>query len=163
MRQKDGSNMRTVKEIKASIEKSMNHINKLKKENHENDFSLEVAKQVLEMEKKEFKLAVTTGIPLNRLEEICNAEREGRLPVNFSSVWSQQDIDGSWYSCSNCGAEWVLEADDPFENNMKFCPECGAYIKSITFREYDEVLEDIVDRVITREAAEQEKERELNV
>lgn len=36
-------------------------------------------------------------------------------------------IDGdSIYVCSVCGETWDLEAGTPKENNMNFCPNCGA-------------------------------------
>lgn len=31
-----------------------------------------------------------------------------------------------FYRCSVCGEEWYLEAGNPKENNMNFCPRCGA-------------------------------------
>lgn len=36
-------------------------------------------------------------------------------------------LDGdSIYVCSVCGETWDLEAGTPKENNMNFCPNCGA-------------------------------------
>ena len=36
-------------------------------------------------------------------------------------------IDGDeYYECSNCGEPWVLMAGTPKDNNMNFCPQCGA-------------------------------------
>jgi len=67
--------MKSIEAIKATINKGQERINKLTAENHENDFSLEIAKAALDMAKNEFILAVTQGISINRLEEICNAER----------------------------------------------------------------------------------------
>lgn len=40
------------------------------------------------------------------------------------------EIEDSWgdchYQCSECGEEWNLDAGTPVENNMNFCPRCGA-------------------------------------
>lgn len=40
------------------------------------------------------------------------------------------EIEDSWgdchYQCSECGEEWNLDAGTPVENNMNFCPCCGA-------------------------------------
>lgn len=36
--------------------------------------------------------------------------------------WKEDD-DGNW--SASCGLEWVLEADTPKENGMRFCPSCG--------------------------------------
>ena len=36
-------------------------------------------------------------------------------------------IDGDeYYECPNCGEPWVLVAGTPKDNNMNFCPNCGA-------------------------------------
>lgn len=73
--------MKSIEAIKATINKGKERINKLQEENHENDFSLEIAKVTLDMAKNEFILAVTQGISINRLETICNAERDGNLEI----------------------------------------------------------------------------------
>lgn len=31
-----------------------------------------------------------------------------------------------YYECSNCGEPWFLESGTPKDNNMNFCPNCGA-------------------------------------
>ena len=40
------------------------------------------------------------------------------------------EIEDSWgdchYQCTECGEEWNLEAGTPAENNMNYCPKCGA-------------------------------------
>ena len=32
----------------------------------------------------------------------------------------------SYYECSKCGEPWILMNGDPKDNNMNFCPNCGA-------------------------------------
>lgn len=39
--------------------------------------------------------------------------------------WIEQ-CEESLYSCSACGAEWVTIEGTPKENDMDFCPHCGA-------------------------------------
>ena len=45
-----------------------------------------------------------------------------------------------YYECSNCGEPWVLTTGTPEENNMNFCPNCGADMqgnkKETTFDDY---------------------------
>ncbi len=35
-----------------------------------------------------------------------------------------------WY-CSNCHDEWLFYEGTPEENNLKYCPHCGARIREI--------------------------------
>ena len=36
--------------------------------------------------------------------------------------------DKNVYECSECGKTWLLNAGTPFDNEMDFCPKCGAYM-----------------------------------
>lgn len=44
--------------------------------------------------------------------------------------WEEISEYGGWgdthYRCSACGEEWYLEDGTPQQNNMNFCPMCGA-------------------------------------
>ena len=44
--------------------------------------------------------------------------------------WEEVTDYGGWgdthYGCSVCGEEWYLEDGKPKDNNMNFCPRCGA-------------------------------------
>lgn len=44
--------------------------------------------------------------------------------------WKEENpdyLDGDpFYICSICGETWNLEAGTPKENNMNYCPNCGA-------------------------------------
>ena len=50
-------------------------------------------------------------------------------------VYEQTDIDWSAWTCSNCKCDWCLEDGTPKDNNLNYCPECGARIKD--FIEYN--------------------------
>lgn len=39
--------------------------------------------------------------------------------------WIEQ-CEESLYSCSACGTEWITIVGTPKENDMDFCPHCGA-------------------------------------
>ena len=41
-------------------------------------------------------------------------------------VYGEDDYDDSTYYCSACGEPWTLIAGTPQENNMRYCPFCGA-------------------------------------
>ena len=42
--------------------------------------------------------------------------------------WKEiDDVYGdSYFECSNCGVPWTLFAGTPEENNINYCPNCGA-------------------------------------
>lgn len=40
--------------------------------------------------------------------------------------WELLNDDWNVYRCTACGEEWTLEAGEPKENNMNYCPNCGA-------------------------------------
>ena len=42
--------------------------------------------------------------------------------------WIEKDDGwgGVWYTCSACCCDWTTIDGTPFENNMRYCPECGA-------------------------------------
>ena len=49
-------------------------------------------------------------------------------------VWVQKnhfDIDWNVYECDQCGEPWQLEAGTPKDNNMNFCPRCGADMRGV--------------------------------
>lgn len=50
------------------------------------------------------------------------------LPIQKHGHWKlvQDYYDDEHWKCSVCGCEWYLEAGNPEENNMHYCPECGA-------------------------------------
>lgn len=45
--------------------------------------------------------------------------------------WIEKDdgFGGVYYDCTACGCSWTTIDGTPFENNMNFCPECGAKMK----------------------------------
>lgn len=36
------------------------------------------------------------------------------------------DWDSCYYECSACGNEWICIEGTPLDNDMNFCPHCGA-------------------------------------
>jgi hypothetical protein len=48
-------------------------------------------------------------------------------PEQKHGHWIEQDdYNDTYYECSVCGEPWVLIDGTPSENNMCFCPKCGA-------------------------------------
>lgn len=58
---------------------------------------------------------------MNAIDEMPAADV---APVRHGR-WIEQYEEGL-YSCSACGTEWVTIEGTPKENDMDFCPHCGA-------------------------------------
>ena len=85
---------------------------------------IEVEKDYYEM----IKYNVEHGQEYKPFEIIANGlPYEERPKGEWKTV---EGIDGDeYYECSNCGEPWVLTAGTPKDNNMNFCPNCGAKMK----------------------------------
>ena len=46
-------------------------------------------------------------------------------PERKKGQWEDFDYDNS-YLCTSCGEIWILNDGTPEENNMNYCPNCGA-------------------------------------
>lgn len=44
-------------------------------------------------------------------------------------VHKPNEYDDDTYECSRCGEPWTLIEGTPKENNMNYCPNCGAEMK----------------------------------
>lgn len=53
-------------------------------------------------------------------------ERKTGRWLERSDGWDDDVI----YECSNCGELWNLIAGTPEENNMHYCPNCGAKMEA---------------------------------
>lgn len=62
-------------------------------------------------------------------DEIDTMPASDVQPVKHG-YWEEVTDYGGWgdthYRCSVCGEEWYLEDGKPKDNNMNFCPRCGA-------------------------------------
>jgi rubrerythrin len=57
--------------------------------------------------------------------EQLRAELERTKKLVERCEWILIDDDKGLWQCSKCGAEWVLEAGTPADNEMNYCPACG--------------------------------------
>ena len=52
------------------------------------------------------------------------------MSIEKKGKWEEISEYNGWgdthYRCSVCGEEWYLEDGTPEQNNMNFCPRCGA-------------------------------------
>lgn len=54
-------------------------------------------------------------------------------------TYKQTEIDYNSWECSNCKCEWCLNEGNPKENNVNYCPECGARVENfIEFKDEEE-------------------------
>lgn len=51
-------------------------------------------------------------------------------------TYKQTEIDYNSWECSKCKCDWCMEEGTPQDNNLNYCPECGARI--VNFIEYQE-------------------------
>lgn len=69
---------------------------------------------------------------MTRMKEICledvkKAPTVDAVPVVHGRWLECEDgWDDTHYQCSECGMEWNLDAGTPEENDMHYCPNCGA-------------------------------------
>ena len=84
------------------------------------DEALEMVKQGLLYDAKGY-LSSDGYKALEALEDVD-------LCICQKGTWKEVNgYDGdSYYECSNCGEPWVLNAGTPKDNNMHYCPNCGA-------------------------------------
>lgn len=61
---------------------------------------------------------------LSELYDILSADV---APVVHGRWMEREDgFGGTCYMCSRCAEEWALNDGAPTENNMYYCPQCGA-------------------------------------
>lgn len=63
------------------------------------------------------------GEIVNNINALPSAEPERK---KGKWIYKPDEYDDSTYECSQCGEPWTLIDGTPEENNMKFCPNCGA-------------------------------------
>lgn len=65
---------------------------------------------------------------LKAYKDILNGIKEqpaADVRENVHGAWFGDD-DGSVFECNVCGLAWLLNDGTPEENEMNFCPKCGA-------------------------------------
>ena len=63
-------------------------------------------------------ISVKDGLPEEEIKETKQKHGHWKTVSDY--------YDDEHWQCSACGCEWYLEAGSPTENNMHYCPECGA-------------------------------------
>ena len=63
-------------------------------------------------------------------------------PIRHGHWIDNDDIDFPCYTCSACHCEWVCYDGTPEDNNMRYCPECGAKMDEPTEHKEDWSVDD---------------------
>lgn len=101
--------MRSVEEIKADIKRHENRLGNL-------DFNQDDERCHIQIAEHELRWTLTSAIPLDRLEAICAAEREGRcvvLPCALKSTVYVLNEYGGVYDCFVHGRQYLCDTDYP--------------------------------------------------
>lgn len=66
-----------------------------------------------------------------RLERRIKSMKKRFRPVVYGR-WVENDDGwgGVYYTCTACGEDWTTVDGTPMENNMNFCPKCGAMMRN---------------------------------
>lgn len=79
--------------------------------------------------KKDYQRGMQDAIDCLIPEVIADIPSADVKPVKHG-YWEEVIDYGGWgdthYRCSVCGEEWYLEDGKPKDNNINFCPRCGA-------------------------------------
>ena len=77
--------------------------------------------------KEQFKRYAET---IEAMIDVVGAVEASDVQPVKHGYWEEVTDYGGWgdthYRCSVCGEEWYLEDGKPKDNNMNFCPRCGA-------------------------------------
>lgn len=74
-----------------------------------------------------FRYSSASGVSVAVIEGIRKCPTADVVEVRHGK-WIEQDDGwgGVLYTCSVCRCDWTTIDGTPFENNMRYCPECGA-------------------------------------
>ena len=90
------------------------------------------------IDKDELKESIRKALSIKSLVYLTESEKSlvrlidfaptvDAVPVRHGRWIEIDDGDGDChYECSVCGEAWVLNDGTPADNNMNFCPRCGA-------------------------------------
>ena len=92
--------------------------------------------------------------------EVIDGERAADVQPVKHGYWEEVTDYGGWgdthYRCSVCGEEWYLEDGTPQQNNMNFCPRCGADMRDVPDTDVGEIANvvEFKKRLTDRQTAE---------
>lgn len=118
-----------------SIEEDIARIAKLITTKFNNDYSIDNKdKKAIEHILSDYKKVLEENEELNK-------KIKEQKECTFREYGAEE---GLWY-CSNCHNEWLFYEGTPEENNLKYCPHCGA--KVIKYESYIETEIEIANKM----------------
>lgn len=118
-----------------SIEEDIARIAKLITTKFNNDYSIDNKdKEALEHILSDYKRVLKENGELNK-------KIKEQKECTFREDGTEECL---WY-CSNCHDEWLFYEGTPEENNLKYCPHCGA--KVIKYESYIETEIEIANKM----------------
>ena len=66
------------------------------------------------------------GMPIANIIDDIIALLKAQEPKRGRWMECEDGWGDTHYQCSECGLEWILNDGTPEENNMNYCPHCGA-------------------------------------
>lgn len=70
---------------------------------------------------------------MDAMDEIDNASTIEAEPVRHGHWIEKDGFDGdTYYDCSACGHSWVTIEGTPQDNEMNYCPYCGAHMDEVS-------------------------------
>ena len=115
----------------------------------ENSMSYRTAKQeterlICEIEEMTITHRAYTAECLRRvLKE--NEELNKKIKEQKECAFREDGTEECLWHCSNCHDEWLFYEGTPEENNLKYCPHCGA--KVIKYESYIETEIEIANKM----------------
>ena len=94
-------------------------------------------KRLVELIKQAENNFSKTGKPVLDIEEyVASYLLANGVIVQAQGHWIEQSDgwDGALYTCSACRCYWCTIDGTPVENNMRYCPECGAKMSDVIER-----------------------------
>lgn len=84
-----------------------------------------------------------------------NEELNKKIKEQKECTFREDGTEECLWHCSNCHDEWLFYEGTPEENNLKYCPHCGA--KVIKYKSYIETEIEIANKIAKDYLKESEK------
>lgn len=121
--------------MKENVEEDIARIAKLITTKFNNDYSIDNKdKEAIEHILSDYKRVLKENEELNK-----------KIKEQKECAFREDGTEECLWYCSNCHDEWLFYEGTPEENNLKYCPHCGA--KVIKYESYIETEIEIANKM----------------